>query len=379
MIEVAGAPSSGAASGYRDMVITPDLATIIASPVRPDAAIVLADAMDAEGAPVAHAPRTVLKDTLNRLHDAGFGLRTASELEFYVFEGNFESTTRTGAAPTAPLTRFDADGHIAQIAQHEAFFSDAQSALEAAGMPVEYMKFEGGRGQAEIVLAHAEAFEMADRHVLYKQILREVAGQRGLCVSFMAMPFADLAGSGGHVHYSLYDRSTGESVMAGAEDSGLSSSALAFLAGQIRHAGAATAFLAPTVNAYKRLLTGQLAPACADWGADDRTCAFRIVGDRQARRIECRVPGADVNPYWAYAALIAAGLCGMQEAEPPPSDVRLPSNLHDALRALTADAAFQEALGLEACGHFHRYLSHEAAAFDRAVTEWERARYMERI
>ncbi len=385
MKEVRGGADTGKATGYRDITMRPALETMVIPPWRPHSALVLADCVGPDGQEVRFSPRSVLKNQMERLRERGLAISAASELEFFIFEGDFSQATQHGEIPGRPLTRFDADGHVFQSARYDDLWVEVQQGLEAMAIPIDYIKFEGGRGQAEVVLQHAGILQMADRHVLYKQSLREIAARRGNCVTFMAKPFADQVGSSGHIHYSLCDAKRGRNLSSHESKAGpvgLSREAEAFLAGQIALVREMFFFLAPTVNAYKRFVPDMLAPVAATWGRQDRTAAFRIVGEADGRRVECRIPGADINPYLAYAALVAGGLFGLETGlrlKDVEDGARLPRNLREATRALDRSTALRSALGDDVVDHYVRYAAAESDRFDRAVTDWEIKRYMERI
>ncbi|MEO1658955.1 MAG: glutamine synthetase family protein [Pseudomonadota bacterium] len=383
MQEVAGSTLSGNATGYRDMTLRPDLTTGVPLPWRPGDALVLADCCDpASGSPLNIAPRSILREQLRRLAKLGLGMRAASEIEFYIFDRQIESTSKTGLAPSTPLTQYDSDGHISQLSRYGEVWRDIETHFRAIGLEIDYIKFEGGRGQAEIVLTHDLAHVMADRHALYKFALRDIAALHGKSVSFMAKPFADEAGSSGHIHYSLYALDTGDSVMQGGNEGGLSDTAEAFLAGQLMLTRQISAFLAPTINSYKRFTRSFLSPDQVSWGVDDRDAAYRVVGNQSSKRVECRIPGADINPYLAYAALIAAGLEGVSEGarlKDVPRSAPLPRSLSDAIKGLRDAAPLKEAFGADVLDHYIRYVSFEVAAYEQAVTDWERRRYFDRI
>jgi glutamine synthetase len=266
-----------------------------------------------------------------------------------------------------------------------------RNGMEAAGIPVESSKGEGGPGQAEVNLLHAPALEMADRHVVYKTGVKELAEAEGRSVTFMAKWDDRLPGSSCHIHSSLW-RTGGGAAASGDADRphGMSPVFGHWLAGQLALAREMTLLLAPYPNSYKRFQAGSFAPTRLVWSLDNRTAAFRAMGEGGSLRVECRVPGADVNPYLAYAALIAAGLHGIENALPlgPPAEgnayladgaPEIPTTLRDAAAALDGSAALREALGDDVVDHYVRAARWEQSEFDRRVTDWEVARYFERV
>lgn len=386
MQEVAGSGLVGAATGYGDMVMRPDCTTTVLLPPSGDTALLLADCHNPDATELAIAPRTVLKRQISRLADHGLSMMMASELEFHVYGDSMAEISRTGRPPQQPITRYDADGHVDQLLSFGELCSVLQSGFDQCGIPTEYIKFEGGHGQMEIVVGAASAIAAADRHVLQKQLVRHLCRAEGLAASFMALPVGSTAGSGCHIHYSLRDQSTGANAGTPKKDNvdrPLSPLAASFLAGQVKYARDIFAFLAPTVNSYRRFAAKVVAgpPASATWGTDDRNAAFRIVGGGAARHVECRLPGADINPYLAYAGLIAAGISGIEEklGLDGVTPVELPPSLESAGHSFAQAPAIKKGLGAELTDHFQRYISAECQASHAAVTDWERARYFERI
>ena len=283
------------------------------------------------------------------------------------------------------------DYHILQGTRNESFTAAVRNHLELSGVPVESSKGECGIGQHELNVHHAGALEMADRHVVYKQCLKEVADQMGVSVSFMAKIAAAQAGSSCHIHLSLWR--DGVNAFAGDEQFGpvqCSSLFRWFLAGWLRYVPEVMVFYAPTVNSYKRYVEGSWAPTRIAWSHDNRTAGFRVIGEGQSLRIECRIPGADCNPYLALAAVLASGLQGIADkADPPPcasgdlyqaSDShRVPGTLAEAAELFANSEFTKKAFGEEVVQHYSHFFRSEQKAFDSAVTDWERKRYFERI
>src|SRR3954471_20374161 len=308
--------------GFGDFAIRPDFSTMRQLPWLPGTALVLGDTVDKQGELVPHAPRSMLKRQLGRLAEAGYAAMMASELEFYLFDGDWKEARRSHYRGLAPDGFYSEDYQVFQTSAKERLMRSVRNGMEEAGIPVEASKGEGGPGQAEINLLHAPALEMADRHVVYKTGVKELAEAEGQAVTFMAKWNDRAAGSSCHIHSSLWG--TGRDTPASADPKrphGMSAVFEHWLAGQVALAREMTAFLAPYPNSYKRFQAGSFAPTKLVWSVDNRTAAFRAMGSGRSQRVECRVPGADVNPYLAYAALIAAGLHGIENALPldPPA------------------------------------------------------------
>jgi glutamine synthetase len=387
-------------TGYGDLLAVPDWATLRLASWLDKTAIVLCDLRrEADGAPVPVAPRSVLRSQVERAARLGCSPMVGSELEFYLFNEAYETARKKTYDGLERPAWYIEDYHLFQGAKEDDVVGAIRSHLSRSGIPVEFSKGEWGPGQQEINLRYAPALEMADRHVLYKHLAKEVAWQRGRAVTFMAKWHAAEAGSSCHMHVSLWDAQGGRPLFAGDDATGqtiagghVACSAVFqhFLAGLIAHVADIMLFLAPTVNSYRRFLPGAFAPTAVAWGPDNRTTAFRVVGRGSRLRVECRVPGADVNPYLAYAALLAAGLDGV-EREIPLGDPftgnayaaahlpRLPATLSDAIRAAEQSALLRDAFGEDVVEHYLHFARTEQRRFDAAVTDWERIRYFERV
>lgn len=379
--------------GYGDVALVPDLATLRVASWLDRSAIVLCEVRDPAGdQPTSVAPRTVLDRQVRRLAEAGFRAEAASELEYYVFEDDYRTANAKGYRGLQPMGWYLEDYHLLQGTREERFTGEARRHLRDSGIPVESSKGEFGLGQHEVNVAHAEAGTMADRHVLFKQCLKEVAERVGVSVTFMAKPFAGQAGSSCHLHVSLWKDGRNAFASGGEAAHGDPGSDVFrhFLAGWMAHAHETAVCYAPTVNAYKRFENASWAPTRIAWSVDNRTAGFRVVGAGSSLRIECRIPGADVNPYLAFAAALASGLDGIErKLEPPPAHVgdvygateapRLPRSLRDATDAFERSEFARAAFGGDVVEHYVHFFRTEQAAFDAAVTDWERERYFERI
>ena len=378
--------------GYGDVHLVPDLATLRCATWLEKTALVLCDVADAKSdAPVAIAPRSLLRAQVARAAKAGFAAMASSELEYYLFRDSYRDAARKGYAALEAAGWYLEDYHMLQGARTEGFHALARSHLKRSGVPVENSKGEWGLGQHELNVRYADALAMADRHVVFKQCLKELADRLGSSVTFMAKLSESQAGSSCHIHMSLW---RGEkAAFPGRKKLGpieCSDEFRWFLGGWIAHAAETMPFYAPTVNSYKRYQAGSWAPTRLAWSYDNRTAGFRVVGKGASLRIECRIPGADCNPYLAYAAALASGLDGIEEKIEPPAlfegDMyaaeklpRVPGTLRDATDAFEGSAFAKKAFGKDVVEHYAHFFRAEQAASDKAVTDWERARYFERI
>jgi glutamine synthetase len=393
MEPVPGYEFAGWDLGYGDVHLVPDLATLRIADWLDRSALVLCDVHLADHAPADVAPRTILRHQVDGLREAGWSAMAATELEHYLFRTTYRDAAAAGYATLEPAGWYLEDYQLQQGARTEDYHAEVRRHLSRSGVPVESSKGEWGLGQHEVNVRYADVLEAADRHIVFKQCLKEAADRHGVSVTFMAKPHADRAGSSCHVHLSLWR--DGKNAFAGDEDLGLSqvrgSKELRwFLGGCLRWVPELLVLLAPTVNSYKRFVAGSWAPTRIAWSYDNRTAGFRLVGNDQSLRIECRIPGADCNPYLALAALVACGRAGIdQQVEPPPPFVGdaygaealtpLPRSLRDAIDAFEASAIAADLLGAAVVAHYVHAFRTEQAAFDAAVTDWERQRYFERI
>jgi len=392
MNPVAGYRFANWERGYGDFHLVPDLDTLRVASWLPKTAIVLCDLHDvATDKRVTVAPRSILRAQIERLGALGFTAQAASELEYYLFRDSYRDAARKGWRDLEPFGWYLEDYHALQGTRQEPFTAAARRHLRDSGVPVENSKGEWGLGQHELNVRYAEALVMADRHSIYKQCLKEVAESQGVSVTFMAKPAADQAGSSCHLHMSVWKKD--KNVFPGTKKLGpiaCSDTFRWFLGGWMAHAGEMMPFYAPTVNSYKRYQSGSWAPTRIAWSHDNRTAGFRVVGSGQSLRIECRIPGADCNVYLAFAAAIASGLDGIQnETEPPPmftGDVyaakelpEVPKTLRVATDSFAKSKFARAAFGADVVEHYVHFFRDEQAQYDKAVTDWERQRYFERI
>ncbi len=378
--------------GYGDFHLVPDLNTLRMASWLDKTALVLCDVRNEKThAAVSVAPRSILRRQIGAARNLGFESFAASELEYYLFQNSYREAAADGWRNLEPAGWYLEDYHILQGTRTEAYTAAVRHHLKHSGVPVENSKGEWGLGQHELNVRYAEALEMADRHVVYKQCLKEVADAMGVSVTFMAKFAQDRAGSSCHIHFSLWR--DGRNAFAGDKQFGpvkCSDEFRWFLGGWMAHVYDVTPFYAPTINSYKRFVDGSWAPTRLAWSYDNRTGGFRVVGHDQSLRIECRIPGADANPYLAFAASLASGLDGVANKIEPPEcftgDIyaakylpRVPYTLSEATDKFAASDFAKRAFGEDVVEHYTHFFRTEQAAFNSAVTDWERKRYFERI
>jgi glutamine synthetase len=392
MEPVPGYEASSWARGYGDFVMKPDLGTMRAIPWLPGTALVLCDLEDHHHhEPIPHAPRSMLKAQVARLEKLGFTAFAASELEFYLFDEDYRTLRDKHYRDAKTAGYYIEDYHIFQTSKEEEVMRAMRNGLQKAGIPVENSKGEWGPGQEELNVRYADVLTMADRHVIMKNACKEIAYQHGKAITFMAKWRYDLAGSSCHIHMSLWDKAGKSPLFRDAKDKlGMSEVMKQFLAGQLKYAPDVTCFLAPYINSYKRFQAGTFAPTKLVWSRDNRTAGFRLCGEgTSAVRIECRIGGADLNPYLAYAALIAAGIKGIEEklslADAYVGDAYqnadladIPRTLRDATSTLERSSMLRAALGEKVVEHYVHTAKWEQAEYDRRVTDWELLRGFER-
>ncbi len=373
--------------GYGDFVMRPCIDTLRVAPWHPATAICLADLYWHDGSEVLPAPRHVLRRQVERLAEHGWHGLAGTELEFIVFSDSYEAAWACGYRGLTPANQYNVDYSIQGAARVEPLIHRLRSEMAGAGMVVESSKGECNLGQHEITFRYAGLLEKADEHVVFKSAAKEIAAQEGMSLTFMAK-YDEREGSSCHVHLSLRDRADGP-VFAGESEEGTSEAFDAFLAGMLATLPELTLLLAPNVNSYKRFVAGSFAPTAIAWGRDNRTCAFRIVGRGGSLRVECRVPGGDVNPYLALAALVAGGLHGVDAGlELPPPFLgnaydshlpRVPASLAQAAERFGRSNIARAAFGDEVVEHYLNMARVEQRAFAEAVTDWERYRGFERL
>jgi glutamine synthetase len=378
-------PFAGFHTGWHDFVLHPDAATLRPYPGAGRTAAVMADVYTEHGEPVEIAPRWVLRRQVERARVAGFEVLLGSELEFYLFEQNYRDARSKGFRGLDPTTVIRSDYSIVGQGVREPFIARIRREMDAAGIPIDACQAEYGLGQWEVNLEHAGALETADRHSFYKGGVKELALQEGLSATFMAKPSAADMGSSCHLHVSLVSPETGEPAFpSGSGPRDLSDVMRWFMGGLLGHLVETALFFAPSVNSYKRY-TGDLTVAGGPlvWGFDNRTATLRVVGAGPSLRVEHRFAGADVNPYLAAAALIAAGLDGIERRlDPGPTFVgnayarddlpTAPRSLGEALDAFDADGFVSSAMGKDVVEHYVPLARADWNAYTQAaVTDWE--------
>ncbi|GAB5491429.1 MAG: glutamine synthetase family protein [Phototrophicaceae bacterium] len=379
--------------GYGDFHLVPDMSTLRIASWLDRTALVLCDIEDEKTHEmVSVAPRSLLKKQLKKASALNYQVMSASELEYYVYEDSYKEAKQKEYNNLEPMGWYIEDYHMLQGAREEKFTAVARRNLKNSGIPVENSKGEWGHGQHELNVRYAEGLVMADRHVIFKQCLKEVADSLGFSVTFMAKPTPDAAaGSSSHIHLSLWQND--ENAFSGDQALGpvLGSDAFRwFLGGWMKYVPDVMVFYAPTINSYKRYQDFSWAPTRIAWSYDNRTAGFRVVGKGKSLRIECRIPGADCNPYLAYSAALASGLAGIENKIEPPSifegDIysaqnlpRVPYTLEHAVDIFSQSDFARTSFGDDVVEHYSHFYRTEIQNFNQWVTDWERERYFERI
>jgi glutamine synthetase len=378
-------------SGYGDYLARPDWSTLRTIPWQERTALVLCDAVDeATDSVVDFAPRSILRRQIERAGALGFLPKMATELEFYLLRDSYDEARTKGYAGLTPFGAYNEDYQLLQATKAEPLYRRFRNQMTEAGVPIEFSKGEAAPGQHEVNIHFDDALESADRAVLFKHGAKEIAWQEGLAVTFMSKPHHAWTGSSGHIHLSLWDPSGSRNLFPGdADGSDMSRTMRWFLGGLIAGSRELSLFIAPTINAYKRFAAASWAPVNLVWARDNRTCAFRIVGRNNALRIENRLPGADSNPYLAFAAILAAGLHGIERQIEPPAEFigngyratgvpRVPRALYQAIEVWERSDLARGAFGDAVHAHYLNMARVEQETFDGIVTDWERERYLER-
>ena len=375
-------------SGYGDYLARPDWDTLRVIPWLERTALVLCDAVDeASGDEVEIAPRSILRRQVERAEAMGFDPQMATELEFYLLRESYDELRDRGHPVPAPFGWYNEDYQLLQATRGEPLYRRLRNEMTAAGVPIEFSKGEAAAGQHEINIHYSGALEAADRAILFKHGAKEMAWQDGRAITFMSKPHHDWTGSSGHIHASLWR--DGASAFPASGGAAMSDTMRWFLGGVIAGARELSLLMASTINAYKRFAAASWAPVNVVWGRDNRTCGFRVVGSGNALRIENRLPGADSNPYLAFAAMLGAGLTGIERQVEPPAEFRgngylasdapkIPSALYRAIALWEGSDLAREVFGETVHAHYLNAARVEQELYDRTVTDWERRRYLER-
>ncbi|GAA2399569.1 glutamine synthetase family protein [Nonomuraea africana] len=387
MNTVSGYEMSSWERGYGDFVMKPDISTLRRIPWQEGTALLMADLQWEDGSDVTASPRQILRRQLARLEERGLAAYVGTELEFVVYDDSYEDAWRRGYRDLSPANLYNVDYSLLGTARIEPLLRRIRLEMEGAGLYVESAKGECNLGQHEIAFRYDEALRTCDNHSIYKNGAKEIAAQEGKSITFMAKP-NQREGNSCHIHISL--RSVDNSpIMAGSQPYGLSETGARFIAGQLACLRELTLLYAPNINSYKRYVPGSFAPTAIKWGVDNRTCSLRLVGHGPSLRVENRVPGGDVNPYLAVAALIAAGLHGIDHELPLEEPYTgnaytsgaetVPHTLRDALALWEGSKLARESFGEDAVAHYANNARVELTAFDAAVTDWELFRGFERL
>ena len=391
MTPVPGFKAANWAAGYGDHVHKPDLRTLRLVPWLPGTAMVMCDLLEHHGhEEVAHSPRAVLKRQVARAKALGFDAMMATELEFYLFEESYEALRDARYRAMTPMVRYNNDYGIMGTTKEEVLMRELRNGLYGAGIAVENTKGEADAGQGEVNIRYSDALDTGDTHAIVKNAVKEIAQKHGRAVTFMAKYATDRAGSSSHIHQSLW--SGGEAAFRDpADPHGMSAVMKHYLAGLLAHASEVTYFLAPYVNSYKRFTVGMFAPTKAVWSTDNRTAGYRVCGaGTKGVRVECRVGGADLNPYLALAAQLAAGLAGIEGQMALEPEMKgdmysarrarvIPRNLREASAALNKSAMLRAAFGDDVVDHYVHAANWEISEHDRIVTDWDLMRGFERL
>jgi glutamine synthetase len=384
-----GYASTSWESGYGDYIMKPDLETLRPVPWLEGTAMVLCDVLDHHThAEVPLSPRTMLKKQIQRLEAMGLSPVMATELEFFLFEKSFDEIRKSGFRDLAPISGYNEDYHIFQTTKEEHIMRPIRNHLYAAGIPVEGSKGEAEAGQEELNIKYSDAMSTADHHTISKHAIKEIAWQQGHAVSFLPKWDENRVGSSSHVHQSMW-RDGKNAFFDPSDELGMSDLMRNYMGGLLKYAPDYMYFLAPYINSYKRFQKGSFAPTRTIWSVDNRTAGFRLcAAGSKAVRVECRIPGSDMNPYLAMAAQLAAGIKGIEDAEklaaPTVGDAYegdtgfIPQNLRDARTALNGSEMLRAAFGDDVVDHYSRAAAWELEEFDRVVTDYEIARGFER-
>ena len=390
MFTVPGYKSSSWETGYGDMTVIPDLSTIKIAHWLEKTAIVLCDCLDHDGKkPLMHSTRQILRNVISKANKMGFEPMIGSELEFFLFNQTYDDINKNNYSNLQESSWYIQDYMIFQTTKEEDVLRELRNSLLKSGIYVECSKGEAAPGQEEINVVFTNALSMADNHILIKNAAKEIAFKHNKAITFMAKYKEEVGGSSCHIHNSLFDKKTKKNVFYNSKDKyGMSNIFKSYVAGQIKFLSDISIFLAPNINSYKRFQDGSFAPTKSVWGIDNRTAGFRLAGHGSSIRIECRVPGADVNPYLSFAVLVAAGLYGIENKlkleEPYSGNIyekkvrEIPKTLSEAIKIAKTSKLLKNIFEADVLEHYIHAAEWEQKEYDSSVNDWQLRRYFER-
>ena len=390
MFTVPGYKTSSWETGYGDMTVIPDLSTIKIAHWLEKTAIVLCDCLDHDGKkPLMHSTRQILRNVVSKANKMGFEPMIGSELEFFLFNQTYDDIHKNNYSNLQESSWYIQDYMIFQTTKEEDVLRELRNSLLKSGIYVECSKGEAAPGQEEINVVFTNALSMADNHILIKNAAKEIAFKHNKAITFMAKYKEEVGGSSCHIHNSLFDKKTKKNVFYNSKDKyGMSNIFKSYVAGQIKFLSDISIFLAPNINSYKRFQDGSFAPTKSVWGIDNRTAGFRLAGHGSSIRIECRVPGADVNPYLSFAVLVAAGLYGIENKlkleEPYSGNIyqkkvrEIPKTLSEAIKIAKKSKLLKNIFEADVLEHYIHAAEWEQKEYDSSVNDWQLRRYFER-
>ena len=390
MFTVPGYKSSSWETGYGDMTVIPDLSTLKIAHWLEKTAIVLCDCLDHDGKkPLMHSTRQILRNVISKANKMGFEPMIGSELEFFLFNQTYDDIHKNNYSNLQESSWYIQDYMIFQTTKEEDVLRELRNSLLKSGIYVECSKGEAAPGQEEINVVFTNALSMADNHILIKNAAKEIAFKHNKAITFMAKYKEEVGGSSCHIHNSLFDKKTKKNVFYNSKDKyGMSNIFKSYVAGQIKFLSDISIFLAPNINSYKRFQDGSFAPTKSVWGIDNRTAGFRLAGHGSSIRIECRVPGADVNPYLSFAVLVAAGLYGIENKlkleEPYSGNIyqkkvrEIPKTLSEAIKIAKKSKLLKNIFEADVLEHYIHAAEWEQKEYDSSVNDWQLRRYFER-
>jgi len=390
MEPVKGYKSTSWEAGYGDYIMKPDMSTLRRVPWLEGTALVLCDVLDHHYNPVPHSPRAILRKQIARLAEMGMEPMMATELEFFMFDQSYADACKAGYRDMQPASAYNEDYHIFQTTKEEGVIRAMRNGVYGAGITVECSKGEASAGQEELNIKYDKALTTADQHSIVKNACKEIAWQHGKAVTFMAKWHNDAAGSSSHVHQSLWSAEGKPLFLDESRRYGMSELMCHYLAGLLAYADDVTCLLAPNINSYKRFQEGTFAPTKAIWSLDNRTAGFRLCGaNTKGIRIECRIGGADLNPYLALAGQLAAGIAGMEQKLELEDEFvgdaynganirQVPNTLRAAVEKLNESEMLRAAFGEDVVDHYVHAGRWEQREYDKRVTDWEVTRGFER-